>query len=106
MDSDRWQALRKARIGRTTRATLLIYVVCGALHDLIVLHIVRHPYSALTAAFFSCELLPLTNRLPEPILNQDRWLSPLSALRNPALLGGSSQVAIQLEMAVYPGLAT
>jgi hypothetical protein len=83
-------------------ATLLVFAMCGAFHDLMVMLIFQRPFLAFTAAFFSSGLLSLTNRLLDPLLRQHRWPSSLNAMCNAACLAGSVHLAVQLQMAIYP----
>jgi hypothetical protein len=83
-------------------STILVFLICGFIHDLIVMAIFRRPFIAFSTAFMLFGIIASINRLLEPVLNQDSWLKICNVLCNVTLLGASIFVAVQLQMAVFP----
>jgi hypothetical protein len=90
--------------GNRNRAfsTMLVFVICGFLHDLIVMAIFRRPFIAFSTAFTSIGIIALINRLLESVLNQNRWPKICNFFCNVTYLGVSIFAAVQLQMAVFP----
>jgi len=51
-------------------ATMLVFILCGILHDVLVKLIFWHPFIAFTATFFFFGILTIGGRSFQPILNQ------------------------------------
>jgi hypothetical protein len=83
-------------------STLLVFVLCGALHDVLVMLIFRRPFVAFTAALLLSGMLATGNRALEPILHQQRWPRSLNVLTNVSCLAMSIHAAVQLQMLVLP----
>lgn len=82
--------------------TVIVFGICGFMHDLIVMAIFHHPFLAFSTAFISFGILALINRLLEPDLNQEKWPKLLNAFCNATCLGASIFAAVQIQMAVFP----
>jgi hypothetical protein len=87
---------------KRTVATMLVFVLCGLMHDVLVMLIFRRPFAAFTIAFASSGILAVLNRSLEHRLRQDRWPRPLNALANLACLTISVSFAVQLQMHLFP----
>jgi len=83
-------------------ATLLVFILCGILHDALVMLIFRRPFLAFSAAFLFSGMLAISNRFLEPLLQQERWPRLLNALTNASCLAVSIYAAVQLQMLVFP----
>lgn len=83
-------------------ATILVFILCGILHDVLVMLIFRRPFVAFTAAFLFSGVLTVGNRSLEPILHQERWPRLLNALINVSCLAVSIHAAVQLQMLAFP----
>jgi len=83
-------------------ATLLVFTLCGVLHDILVMLIFRRPFVAFTAAFLLSGVLAAGNRSLEPMLHQARWPRLLNVLTNASCLAASIFAAVQLQMLVFP----
>jgi hypothetical protein len=83
-------------------ATLLVFALCGIIHDVLVMLIFRRPFAAFTAAFVLCGMLAVLNRSLEPALRQERWPRGLNALINVSCLALSVVAAVQLQMLAFP----
>lgn len=77
-------------------ATVVVFTMCGFLHDMAVLLLVRRWSLMLTAAFLAFASLTLLSLKLEPILKQARWPSILNVLLNLALVGGTIYASIWL----------
>ena len=83
-------------------ATMLVFTLCGFMHDVLVMLIFRRPFAAFTAAFTFFGILTVVNRSLEPILLQKRWPGLLNAFTNVSFLAVSIYSAVQLQMYVFP----
>lgn len=83
-------------------ATMLVFILCGILHDILVMSIFRRPFVAFTAAFLFSGVLAIGNRSLEPILHQERWPRLLNTLANVSCLAVPIYAAVQLQMLVFP----
>jgi hypothetical protein len=83
-------------------ATLLVYILCGMLHDVLVLLIFRRPFVAFTAAFLFSGVLAIGNRALERFLQQDRWPRWLNALTSVACLAVAIHAGVQVQMLMFP----
>jgi len=83
-------------------ATMLVFVLCGFMHDVVVMLIFRRPFAAFTSAFFILGILSVINRSLEPFLHQDRWPRLLNVFSNVSCLALSISTAVQLQMLVFP----
>lgn len=83
-------------------ATMLVFMSCGFMHDILVMFIFQRPFVAFTAAFVFFGILVVINRSLESILGQDRWPRLLNALSNVSCLLISISIAVQLQMFVFP----
>ena len=82
-------------------ATMLVFLLCGILHDAVVMLMFRRPFVAFTAAFVSFWFLAWVNRSLEPVLRQERWPRLANALLNILCLAGSIYAAVQAQMALF-----
>lgn len=94
----RWLGGNRRRLA----ATLAVFVLCGFLHDLVVMLIFRRPFLAFSAAFILFAVLASINRALEPYLRQERWPRILNALSNLGCLAVSIYIAVQLQKGVFP----
>ena len=83
-------------------ATMLVFTLCGLVHDVLVMLMFRRPFAAFTAAFVFSGILAVINRSLEPILRQDRWPRLLNVLINVSCLAVSIYGAVQFQMFVFP----
>lgn len=83
-------------------ATMLVFTLCGLMHDVLVMLMFRRPFVAFTTAFVFSGVLTVTNRGLEPVLGQDRWPRLLNVFSNVFCLGVSIYSAVQLQMLVFP----
>jgi hypothetical protein len=83
-------------------ATMLVFTLCGLVHDVLVMLMFRRPFAAFTAAFVFSGILAVINRSLEPILRQDRWPRLLNVFSNVSCLAVSIYSAVQLQMFVFP----
>ncbi len=83
-------------------ATMLVFTLCGLVHDVLVMLIFRRPFVAFTAAFVFSGILVVINRSLEPILRQERWPRLLNVFSNVSCLAASIYSAVQLQMFVFP----
>lgn len=83
-------------------ATMLVFTLCGFVHDVLVVLLFRHPFAAFTAAFIFFGILTVLSRSLEPILQQNRWPGFLNVLTNVSLLAVSIYSAVQLQMLIFP----
>jgi len=83
-------------------ATMLVFILCGVLHDVLVMLIFRRPFVAFTAAFLFFGMLAAGNRFLEPMLQQERWPRWLNALINISCLAVSIHAAVQVQMQAFP----
>ncbi|MGD8245554.1 MAG: hypothetical protein PVG25_05865 [Anaerolineae bacterium] len=81
---------------------LLVFALCGIMHDALVMLMFRRPFAAFTAAFVLCGMLAVLNRSLEPVLHQERWPRWLNALINVWCLAVSIVAAVQLQMFFFP----
>lgn len=81
--------------------TLLVFVLCGVMHDVLVMVIFRRPFCAFTATFAVCGILAMINRRLEMILCQERWPKAVNALVNVSCLAFSIYAGVQLQTAVF-----
>lgn len=82
-------------------ATLLVFGLCGVMHDVLVMVIFRRPFCAFTAIFAICGILAVVNRRLKPNLHQERWPIPANALVNVSCLALSVYADIQLQVAIF-----
>jgi hypothetical protein len=83
-------------------ATLLVFILCGILHDVLVMLIFQRPFVAFTAAFLFFGVLALGNRSLETVLQQGHWPRLLNALFNGSCLAACIWAAVQLQMFLFP----
>jgi hypothetical protein len=83
-------------------ATMLVFALCGLVHDVLVMLIFRRPFAAFTTAFALAGILTVVNRSLEPLLHQERWPRLLNVLANVSCLGVSIHCAVQLQMLLFP----
>lgn len=83
-------------------ATMLVFALCGLVHDVLVMLMFRRPFAAFTAAFVFSGILAVINRSLEPILRQDRWPRLLNVFSNVSCLAVAIYSAVQLQMFVFP----
>ena len=83
-------------------ATMLVFILCGVMHDALVMLIFRRPFAAFTVAFSLFGAFAVISRFLVPILRQKRWPRSVNAISNVALLSISIYVAVQLQMAIFP----
>jgi len=81
---------------------MFIFILCGILHDAVVMLMFRRPFVAFTTTFFFCGVLTVGSRSFEPILRQERWPRLLNALINMSCLAVSVYAAVQLQMFLFP----
>lgn len=82
--------------------TMLVFILCGILHDAVVMLMFQRAFIAFTATFFFCGVLTIGSRSFEPILHQERWPRLLNALINMSCLAVSIYAAVQLQMFLFP----
>ncbi len=82
--------------------TLLVFFLCGILHDVLVMLIFRRPFVAFTAIFLFSGVLAIGNRSLEPSLHQARWPRWLNGLTNVSCLAVSIYAGVQLQMFLFP----
>jgi hypothetical protein len=82
--------------------TLLVFFLCGILHDGLVMLIFRRPFVAFTAIFLLSGGLAVGNRSLEPFLHQERWPRWLNGLANLSCLAASIYAGVQLQMFLFP----
>ena len=82
--------------------TMLVFILCGILHDAVVMLMFQRPFVAFTTTFFFCGMLTIGSRSLEPILHQERWPRLLNALINMLCLAVSIYAAVQLQMFLFP----
>lgn len=82
-------------------STLLVFILCGILHDAAVMLMFRRPFVAFTTTFFLCGALAIGSRFIEPILHQEHWPRLLNALINVSCLAVSIYAAVQLQMSLF-----
>lgn len=93
------------RIGgkqRRTLTTLAVFLVCGLLHDVVVMAMFRHPFLAFSCAFLCFGLLTIMSRGFESRLRQDRWWTPANAAVNISLVAASVHAGVTLQQIVFP----
>jgi hypothetical protein len=83
-------------------ATMLVFTLCGFMHDVLVMLIFRRPFAAFTAAFTFFGILTVISRALGPILQQKRWPGLLNAFINVCFLAVSIYSAVQLQMCIFP----
>lgn len=83
-------------------ATLVVFTLCGLMHDVAVMLLFRRPFAAFTIAFLLFGTLSVVNRALEPVLRQDRWPNPVNAILNVFCLAASIIAAVQLQMYLFP----
>jgi hypothetical protein len=83
-------------------ATMLVFTLCGFMHDVLVMLIFRRPFAAFTAAFTFCGILTVISRSLEPILDQERWPRLLNVFTNVSFLAASIYSAVHLQMLIFP----
>jgi hypothetical protein len=90
--------------GNRTRilSTMLVFAVCGMIHDGAVMLIFRRPFLAFSTSFILFGMLCLMSRSLSPVLHQERWPRTLNAVSNLGLVGASIFGAVQAQMAVFP----
>jgi len=82
-------------------STILVFVLCGLLHDAIVMLIFQKPFVAFTVAFILFGVLALINRAIEPIIDQKRWPRLLNTISNVSCLAISIHFAVQIQMKIF-----
>lgn len=82
-------------------ATMLVFGLCGVMHDALVMLIFRRPFAAFTAAFVLFGILAVLNRSLEPVLHQERWPRLLNVCTNVFCLAASIYLAVQLQMLLF-----
>jgi hypothetical protein len=83
-------------------ATMLVFMLCGILHDMMVMLIFRRPFVAFTTAFILFGILALINRAIEPILDQEKWPKWLNTISNVSCLAVSIFLAVQVQVKIFP----
>jgi hypothetical protein len=83
-------------------SSILVFLICGFLHDLIVMAIFHRPFIAFSTAFISFGIIASVNRILEPALHQERWPIIYNVFSNVTCLGVSIFAAVQIQMAVFP----
>jgi hypothetical protein len=83
-------------------ATMLVFALCGFVHDVLVMLIFRRPYAAFTAAFAFSGILTVISRSLERVLHQERWPRLLNVFTNVACLAMSIYAAVGLQMLIFP----
>ena len=83
-------------------ATMLVFTLCGLMHDALVMLIFRRPFTAFTVAFFSFGILAVTNRAFESVLRQERWPRLFNVFFNVSCLAAPIVAAVQLQMSLFP----
>ena len=82
-------------------STMVVFIFCGFLHDLMVMLIFRRTFMAFTLAFLFFGVLALINRAVGPFLHQDQWPRGLNMVSNAGCLALSIYIAVQLQMQVF-----
>ena len=82
--------------------TMLVFTLCGLVHDVLVMLIFRRPFAAFTATFALAGVLTAIGRSLEPLLHQERWPRLLNVLVNVSCLAVSVHCAVQLQMRLFP----
>lgn len=82
-------------------ATMLVFTLCGFMHDVLVMLIFRRPFVAFTAAFVFFGILAVISRSLESILRQERWPRLLNVFANTSCLAVSIYSAVQLQMFIF-----
>lgn len=82
--------------------TMLVFLLCGFLHDVAVMLMFQRPFIAFTTTFFFCGVLTLASRSLESILPQERWSRIWNALINISCLALSISAAVQLQTFFFP----
>jgi polyferredoxin len=83
-------------------ATLIVFSLCGFIHDVLMMIFFRRPFVAFTTAFTAFGILTIASRAHEATLSQERWPRLLNALTNVSLLAVSIFGAVQLQMHIFP----
>ena len=83
-------------------ATMLVFALCGLMHDVLVMVMFRRPFVAFTVAFSLFGLFAVANRAVENRLHQERWPGLLNLTANVSLLAASIYSAVQLQKALFP----
>jgi hypothetical protein len=74
-------------------ATLAVFTVIGALHDLALVALVRRFSLVLTCAYFGFACLSLLSLKLAPIVRQDRWPAAVNVVVNVGLIFGTFQAS-------------
>ena len=83
-------------------ASMVVFSVCGFIHDALVMMIFQRSFIAFTTAFTLFGFFAVLNRYLEPVLNQKQWPGILNVLVNLTLLAVSIHTAVQLQMSLFP----
>jgi hypothetical protein len=87
---------------KRTSSTLLVFLVCGFLHDVVVMVIFRHPFLAFSGAFLCFGLLAIISRGLETWFRQERWLMLINVAVNVSFVALSVHAGVTLQRAVFP----
>ena len=85
---------------RRTLTTVVVFLVCGFLHDVAVMIMFRQPFLAFSCAFLCFGLLTVASRGFEPQLRQDRWPVLANVAVNVLLVAVSVHAGVTLHRIV------
>ena len=85
---------------RRTLTTVVVFLVCGFLHDVAVMIMFRQPFLAFSCAFLCFGLLTVASRGFEPQLRQDRWPTLANVTMNVLLVALSVHAGVTLHRIV------
>ena len=85
---------------RRTLTTVVVFLVCGFLHDVAVMIMFRQPFLAFSCAFLCFGLLTVASRGVEPQLRQDRWPVLANVTVNVLLVAVSVHAGVTLHRIV------
>jgi hypothetical protein len=90
--------------GKKRRAltTLLVFCVCGLLHDATVMIMFRRPFLVFTCAFLCFGLLTVVSRRLATWLRQEHWLTQANVALNVSLVALSFHTGVTLQRIVFP----
>jgi hypothetical protein len=82
---------------RQPYSNLAVFLLCGLVHDGLVMALFGRPFIVFSLAFTSCGVLSLASQILEPRLQPQGWPKAVNATFNLAGLGFSISLAVELQ---------